>query len=992
MYPLNLNDTWALKHIALTSAHTKIGRQTSSKTAPGKRNGFFYSRVLSPHLLEVWEEGGKDAKSSNGMSINGERSYSEGQESELFELKSDDIVEFGIDIVGEDNKTIIHHKVAARAEQHQAQQQLQQHYPGGINGLGGLVGGAGEAQSFPPFAAQRRAQLAQQGLGSMGGMRPPGKTGLSFDVVLSRLQGEVQKSRETGAELSSLTSAMTEIHDMLSGGVPDNLPPFPAHLPPVKPPQESQPPPLQLPMVALALTPLGTPSFPEQPSAGGAVSASVVVDLQSQIRDTQSSLEPHLDKVRAIEGVLAEQEAMKREVSMLREMMEERRREMEAIMQMRGVLRARCWAMDMSLRGWRRRMRSNWRRREGNMDTFRARRSPLAALTSTSSPPHPSSKTHPPPRPLRIRRRARPSAKAHAASEHHPHAHELAGGPAQQRAGHDCSAGGQGGELGGDVAGCGGESAESGGADHDEYCHGDSLACALAGECGGAEKDKETPKDLANIKEFQSLTAFLAEWKSSVKGQWGSVQSEWNAERERLARVREERERELVERQQLLQQQQSESERGRETKTRPPRSQLVGQQEEVRAFMDQQAKVHAQLSAEGVLNANGDALKSSHGLVTPPSPRSQSSDSGGRYRRRRRISSAANVNANGRGRSRSREREDDADTDATLASSTEDNDKMGEYDEDHHPAKHGSIARALGVVVGAATSVAAYPVEAALGAGGAGKIGLAMLAHSVSSSVRSLDGASSASGSSGSGSSFSVGSSVGSAGGGGSPLKSQLGPTRFNKGDEHDSGMTSKDGSKEPQSESQNHTNMASLLSSLDLTRRMVLMHFLDLGVFFFLGVGVFCCDVLCTAQQSPGSMGGMHLPRKTGLSSDVILSRLQGKVEKSRETGAEMSLLTSAMMEIHDTLSGGVPNNLPPFPAHLPPVKPPQESQPPALTTSNGASAPFTSPEQLSTGGFISASVVVDLQSQIRDTQSSLESHLVKVRAVDGVLRSRRG
>ncbi|KZP07502.1 hypothetical protein FIBSPDRAFT_902029 [Athelia psychrophila] len=35
------------------------------------------------------------------------------QESEPYELKSDDIVEFGIDIVGEDNKTVIHHKVAA---------------------------------------------------------------------------------------------------------------------------------------------------------------------------------------------------------------------------------------------------------------------------------------------------------------------------------------------------------------------------------------------------------------------------------------------------------------------------------------------------------------------------------------------------------------------------------------------------------------------------------------------------------------------------------------------------------------------------------------------------------------------------------------------------------------------------------------------------------------------------------------------------------------
>jgi hypothetical protein len=62
---------------------------------------------------------------------NGERLSSKGYESELFELKSDDIVvcihtfdsffflkklpqEFCIDIVGEDTKTIIRHKVAAR--------------------------------------------------------------------------------------------------------------------------------------------------------------------------------------------------------------------------------------------------------------------------------------------------------------------------------------------------------------------------------------------------------------------------------------------------------------------------------------------------------------------------------------------------------------------------------------------------------------------------------------------------------------------------------------------------------------------------------------------------------------------------------------------------------------------------------------------------------------------------------------------------------------
>lgn len=48
-------------------------------------------------------------------------------------------------------------------------------------------------------------------------MRPPGKSGLTFDHILSRLQGELQKSRETGAELHTLTNAMTEIHDTLGG-------------------------------------------------------------------------------------------------------------------------------------------------------------------------------------------------------------------------------------------------------------------------------------------------------------------------------------------------------------------------------------------------------------------------------------------------------------------------------------------------------------------------------------------------------------------------------------------------------------------------------------------------------------------------------------------------------------------------------------------------------------------------------------------------------
>jgi len=50
-----------------------------------------------------------------------------------------------------------------------------------------------------------------QGPGGMGGMgsrnvRPVGKSGLTFDHILSQLQGELPKSCETGAELHNLWS------------------------------------------------------------------------------------------------------------------------------------------------------------------------------------------------------------------------------------------------------------------------------------------------------------------------------------------------------------------------------------------------------------------------------------------------------------------------------------------------------------------------------------------------------------------------------------------------------------------------------------------------------------------------------------------------------------------------------------------------------------------------------------------------------------------
>lgn len=100
----------------------RIGRQTNAKTIPTQSNGYFDSKVLSRQHAEVWADKSsgrvwiRDIKSSNGTFVNGQRLSQENRDSEPHELRADDVLELGIDIVGEDNKTIIHHKVAARVE------------------------------------------------------------------------------------------------------------------------------------------------------------------------------------------------------------------------------------------------------------------------------------------------------------------------------------------------------------------------------------------------------------------------------------------------------------------------------------------------------------------------------------------------------------------------------------------------------------------------------------------------------------------------------------------------------------------------------------------------------------------------------------------------------------------------------------------------------------------------------------------------------------
>ena len=100
----------------------RIGRQTNAKTVPTAVNGYFDSKVLSRQHAEVWadKETGKiwikDVKSSNGTFVNGIRLSPENRDSEPHELREQDTLELGIDIVSEDQKSIVHHKVSAKVE------------------------------------------------------------------------------------------------------------------------------------------------------------------------------------------------------------------------------------------------------------------------------------------------------------------------------------------------------------------------------------------------------------------------------------------------------------------------------------------------------------------------------------------------------------------------------------------------------------------------------------------------------------------------------------------------------------------------------------------------------------------------------------------------------------------------------------------------------------------------------------------------------------
>jgi hypothetical protein len=125
---------------------------------------------------------------------------------------------------------------------------------------------------------------------------------------------------------------------------------------------------------------------------------------------------------------------------------------------------------------------------------------------------------------------------------------------------------------------------------------------------------------------------------------------------------------------------------------------------------------------------------------------------------------------------------------------------------------------------------------------------------------------------------------------------------------------------------------------------------------------------------------------KANGLSFEHVLQKLQNELAKSKETGHELQTLAGSMTEVQDTLGGGLVRSN---------VKHALTDQPP---NQNGAAAQYIPPQfrnpsaeaQAALAGphGSSAAAFIALQSQMTDTQSSVATHLERIRQLEGQIQ----
>ncbi|KAL4751569.1 hypothetical protein BDW72DRAFT_173265 [Aspergillus terricola var. indicus] len=226
-----LNGTFEKKQITLPyfPETLRIGRQTNAKTVPTSKNGFFDSKVLSRQHAEIWADRAtgkvliRDVKSSNGTFLNGQRLSPENRESEAHEIRENDTLELGIDIVSEDQKTIVHHKVSAKVEHAGVYGTVPNIFdltlgdldPASGNGLlpsplsqplSHLRGRAGSASSTRSAQSNASSQFnALQQQRQMNYWSSP----LSIEQVVKRLTSEMKQAKQQQQELRQTDEFLT---------------------------------------------------------------------------------------------------------------------------------------------------------------------------------------------------------------------------------------------------------------------------------------------------------------------------------------------------------------------------------------------------------------------------------------------------------------------------------------------------------------------------------------------------------------------------------------------------------------------------------------------------------------------------------------------------------------------------------------------------------------------------------------------------------------
>ncbi|KXJ93713.1 hypothetical protein Micbo1qcDRAFT_193094 [Microdochium bolleyi] len=354
LYLLSLNGTFERKTISVPffPDTLRIGRQTNAKTVPTPINGFFDSKVLSRQHAEIWadKQQGKifirDVKSSNGTFVNGSRLSQENRESDPHELQTGDHLELGIDIVSEDQKTVVHHKVAAKVEHagylNSANNVLDMNF-GDLDPTNGGMMMQPQGVAMYRGRAGSQASMTNNGRmvagGALMGGQPNGMghqrgfffSPISTEQIVKKLQNEMRTARlqthdlsRTGQFISTLLTKddiknmdKVEVHElsksqMMNGnGVSFRSDGGKTRFsdPPAPPPQQPLPEKPDVPSLKRGLT--EKPKLPGQSNSPIRQDghSSQILQLTEALKHAQQEIESQTSRMKDLERMLAEEKA-----------------------------------------------------------------------------------------------------------------------------------------------------------------------------------------------------------------------------------------------------------------------------------------------------------------------------------------------------------------------------------------------------------------------------------------------------------------------------------------------------------------------------------------------------------------------------------------------------------------------------------------------------------------------------------------------------------